>query len=199
MKKTPVLLALLCIAVLTACSNPFRGGRGNNEGTITIAFGNDSRAARLAVTADEITSYSIILTGPGGERITESVGRSGTVSISVRPGAWNITVRGMGPRPEEYAPDNDNDAVFQQRTMLRALGFGEAEVRAGENSSALIQMTSATEVENSRQLSLAINSAGSGMEKIIVVMNDIKAEAGNTIAEGQNIILVPGSNEVTIE
>jgi len=77
MRRAYVLFALLGIAALSACSNPFRGGSG--DGSITIAFG--SGAGRLAVTIDDITNHEITLIGGGGEPIIRDVGASGSVSI----------------------------------------------------------------------------------------------------------------------
>ena len=191
MRRAYVLFALLGIAALSACSNPFRGGSG--DGSITIAFG--SGAGRLAVTIDDITNHEITLIGGGGEPIIRDVGASGSVSIPVSPGTWTISIRAYGDRPGEY------NAAFPARTMLRAVGLSEVEVTAGENTRAVIQMISATEAANHAQLYAAINMARTdyGREKIIVLMGDIAAGNQYTVIGDHNITFIAyGDTDVII-
>jgi len=184
MKKSGGFLAVFCIAVLAACSNPFRP-RGVGEGTITIAFGTQGR---VAVQADDIPdmTHNIILTGPG-ETITETINGVGRVNIPVAPGTWNISVRGYGPRPDVY------DDSFPKE-MLRGLGSYTVEVRAGETSAAGVRMISAAEVRTARQLASAIylardDGAGrpDGGEKIIIITDDIATDVRHTVRSNQNI------------
>jgi len=184
MKKSGGFLAVFCIAVLAACSNPFRP-RGGGEGTITIAFGTQGR---VAVQEDDIPymTHNITLTGPG-ETITETINGVGRVNIPVAPGTWNISVRGYGPRPGAYC-----DSFPEE--MLRGLGSYTVEVRAGETSAAGVRMISAAEVRTDRQLASAINLArddGAGRpdggEKIIIITDDIATSVQHAVRSSQNI------------
>ena len=188
MKKTLAILAALCMATLSSCFSPWSGG---GEGSITIAFGTPSQAGRIAIQDNDIDSitYTISLTGPGGVPYQRSFTGRGLVTIPVAPGSWAIDIRAEGPRPSGY------DGSFPGQ-MLRAIGFGEADVRLGEDSPAEVRMISAVEVANHAQLSSAISLARiDGGEKIIFIMGDIEA-SGTYLIEtaGKNITLASNTD-----
>ncbi|MCL2232790.1 MAG: hypothetical protein FWB99_06905, partial [Treponema sp.] len=199
MKKAYALLAVLCIAILAACSNPLRPGRGG-EGTITIGFG---AASRIAVCREDLAdlTHEITLTGPGGT-ITRSITGHGNVSISVAPGTWNIAIRAVGDTPPGY--NNGITLVEHQfpSRMLRAIGFYRAEIRAGETTPVTVGMTSAVEVSNAAQLynaMLLARTDGADRhddgEKVIMLAGDITGvNMQMTVAAGQNITLASNYN-----
>jgi len=178
---------IVVMAMFGACFSPWAG----DPGYITISFGEyipeeqadavRSAAARRAVTPEEIPNLTHIITLYGnGAEVTERLIGAGTISISVLPGNWNIRIRAESP---------------EQR--LRALGFGEVRVVGRRQTSVEINMISATEVTNHAQLAAAIGSARTdGLEKIIVVTEDIVAASQLTIATDRQIILASNSNVV---
>jgi len=169
MKKIYTILAVLCVTVMSGCFSPWTGGHG----TITIGFGDAvAFGARSAVLPGEIPYlvHAVTLTGPGGQTVHYAIVGGTTANISVPAGIWHIRVRADGTQG------------------LRALGFGQVEVTAGQTAAAVITMSSAAEVSNHAQLAAAINNARTdGLEKIILVTQNIYAAAAFTIAPGRNI------------
>jgi len=169
---------IVIMALFSACFSPWAG----DPGVVTITFGDGGQeAARSAVTREEIPTLTHIITLYGnGTPVTATLIGAGTIVISVPVGNWNIRVRAESPEPAQ---------------TLRALGFGQVRVVAGQDASAAIYMVSATEVANHAQLAAAINTARTdGGEKIIVVMQDIYAAAQLTIGADRNITLASDSN-----
>ncbi|MDR0513123.1 MAG: leucine-rich repeat domain-containing protein [Treponema sp.] len=182
---------IVVMAMFGACFSPWAG----DPGYITINFGEytpeeqaavrsasaRSASARSAVTPEEIPNLTHIITLYGnGAEVTERLIGAGTISISVLPGNWNIRIRAESP---------------EQR--LRALGFEQVRVVGRRQTSVEIDMISATEVTNHAQLAAAIGSARTdGLEKIIVVTQDIVAASQLTIATDRQIILASNSNVV---
>ena len=196
MKKTYGLLAVLCIAVLGACSNLLRTG---GEGTIVIAFGT---GGRLAVQDSEIAAmtFQITLTGPGEAIVQREFSGSGQVSIAVMPGEWIVSIRAIGAAPEynNYIStllEYPSAYLFPPR-MLRAFGVSEEplEVRTGQRTLADVRMISAAEVSNHAQLLSAIGLARTdGREKIIMLTGNITAHSQYRISSG-NITLASEYN-----
>ena len=169
---------IVIMALFSACFSPWAG----DPGVITIDFGDGGQeAARSAVTREEIPTLTHIITLYGnGTPVTARLVGAGTVSITVLQGSWNIRVRAESPEPAQ---------------TLRALGFGQVQVRAGRSTPVAIDMISATEVSNHAQLAAAISSARTdGLEKIIVVTQDIVVTSQLTIGTDRNISLVSHNN-----
>ena len=167
---------------LVSCFSPWEGG----EGTITLVFGDStssihpvSAAAAIASFNADITSYQIILTGPGGITQTHSVEESGLVRIPVTPGDWNVTVRAIGDVPSSLA------GLFPGQTMLRTIGFadGPVTVSAGQTVGAEVTMMPALEISSHDQLFElgAILGNLDVSEAILILMNNITAEGEYTI------------------
>jgi hypothetical protein len=169
---------IVIMAVFSACFSPWAG----DPGVVTITFGDGGQeAARSAVTREEIPTLTHIITLYGnGTPVTARLVGAGTVSITVLQGNWNIRVRAESPEPEQ---------------TLRALGFGQVRVVAGRSTSAVVYMVSATEVANHAQLAAAISGARTdGLEKIIVLTEDMCASAQFTVGTNRHISLVSDSD-----
>ena len=201
MKKTYVLLAVVCMAALSACSNPLSSESGG-EGSITISIG---MAGRIAVTPgelDNITHY-LTLTGPGRpitNPLVYYIPGPGIANIEVAAGTWNISIRAVGDTPALYNAGIDAGYQFDSR-MLRALGFSAPiAVRNGESASAIIGMISAVEVANEAQLRSAISLArDDGREKIVLLQEDTDVNEPIIVPAGRNITLATSvSTGVTI-
>jgi len=171
---------IVIMAMFSACFSPWAG----DPGVVTITFGDGGQeAARRAVTPEEIPTLTHIITLYGnGTPVTARLIGAGTVSISARSGNWNIRVRAESPEPEQ---------------TLRALGFGQVRVVAGQQANAAVYMVSATEVANHAQLAAAISSARTdGLEKIIVLTQDMYASAQFTVGTNRHVSLVSDSDVV---
>jgi len=173
---------IVIMALFSACFSPWAG----DPGIVTITFGdgsqeNHSNAARSAVTREEIPTLTHIITLYGnGTPVTARLIGAGTVSITVLQGNWNIRVRAESPEPAQ---------------TLRALGFGQVRVVAGQQANAAVYMVSATEVANHAQLAAAINSARTdGLEKIIVLTQGMYASAQFTVGTNRHVSLVSDSD-----
>ncbi|MDR0512258.1 MAG: hypothetical protein LBG93_04050 [Treponema sp.] len=171
MKKGCAILAAVCVVLISGCFSPWTGG----EGTITIAIGD--RVAFAARSAAEpfdpsTMAHIISLTNPG-RTITQRVYGIGTFSFSLPAGNWDIRIR---------AEDNT------QEQTLRALGFGHVQVVARRSTSVNVYMIRTTEVANHNQLAAAITQARTdGLEKIIMITEDITVTSQLTIGPGRNI------------
>jgi hypothetical protein len=168
--------------MFNACFSPWAG----DPGFITINFGEYEpeeyrNAARSAVTPEEVPYLTHIITLYGnGTPVTARLQGAGTISITALPGDWYIRVRA------------EHSELGQ---TLRALGFGQVRVVAGRQANAVIDMISATEVTNHAELAAAIGSArNDGLEKIIVVMQDMYVTNQLTIAADRNITLASDSD-----
>ena len=190
MKRIFGLLAALCLVTLSACFSPWSGG---GEGTITIAFGSADQAGRTIITPEEATGFThyVTLTSPG--RITErrSFPGTGLLTVAVPPGVWTIDIRAEGPRPGGY------HATFPAQT-LRAVGSGQAEVQAGRDAPAVINMTSAAEVSTHAQLYSAIGQATDGREKIIFIAPPRQEQGINRIIRAEATYVIPAGANITL-
>jgi len=169
---------IVIMALFSACFSPWAG----DPGVVTITFGDGGQeAARRAVTPEEIPTLTHIITLYGnGTPVTARLVGAGTVSITVLQGNWNIRVRAESPEPEQ---------------RLRALGFGQVRVVAGQQANAAVYMVNATEVSNHAQLAAAINSARTdGLEKIIVLTQGMYASAQFTVGTNRHVSLVSDSD-----
>jgi hypothetical protein len=167
MKKLYAVLTAICMAVLVSCFSPWEGGEG------TIRFSIYPVSAAIAPFNADITSYQIILTGPGGVTQTHYAEGSGTVRIAVTPGEWNVAVRATG------APPFGHDDIFPAET-LRALGFADepVTVRAGQSVQAMVTMTTALEISTHYQLAALGDILGDldVSEAILFLTSNITAE-----------------------
>jgi len=165
MKNARVFFALLGIAALSACTNPFTGGGRGGEGTIAIAF--DSApvpvrfTARSVVDPDDMIHY-ITLIGSGGRTIPHRIEGLGPATISVPPGNWRVSVRGMGDRPDALS------AIEFRDLMVRAVGETSVEVLAGQSSPAIIEMISVIGIYTRGQLRDAVTADGLDVEVPLV-------------------------------
>ena len=176
-KKTAISDAkmILCITAVFAlaisfagCFSPWTG----NEGSVTISLGGRDEVGRWVINYQEHEEdsfeHEIILKGPGGT-IIRTLHGTGTVSIQLSPGTWQLVVRAMGDRTFS---DTSLVQTFNKNRLLRAIGFDNAvNVTSGGNTTVPIQMHPAIEVTNFDQLKKA-----SAYGEFIVIANDIVIE-----------------------
>jgi len=177
------IVIVICVFAISACSS-YSGEA--ETGVITISIPGSSQD-RIAVTPDQIPdlTHTITFTGPGTINPVTIPPGGGTqhLAVEVPAGAWTVNVRAEGPNVEY-----DYDFVDP---ILRALGAATLNVTAGTTTPASIQMISAFEVSNVWQLNVAINQARmDGLEKIIIVRQNIIAGGPFNIDASQNITLV---------
>ncbi|MDR2745819.1 MAG: hypothetical protein LBB77_00105, partial [Treponema sp.] len=113
----------LVFCLLSSCNNILPPDRG--EGTLVITLpGTPALPGRAALSSPVSNGiyYSITCTGPG-DRIDREASGGDTVTVSLIPGPWHITV----------------DAVYQGSPAGH--GEGDVEVQAGASNTAHITMT----------------------------------------------------------
>jgi len=128
MKIRKAFFAALCIAALglVACFSSWNGETG--EGTISINLGNNPALTQRSVTEvpDDFNAEYIITLTSAAEEVKRTIPLNDdstiTVTIAVSPGSWNVEVKALLDK-EPFAE-----------------GTNRVTVRAGENSSVLIQM-----------------------------------------------------------
>lgn len=203
----PVHLAVAGIVFFTAallfsgCFSPW----GGDEGTLSINLGGNgqARAGWNIYAENGKYSHEIILEGPGGTIRKTIDGGSRSASFQLVPGTWQVTVRAMGERPEGpgfyYA-----DHGFPE-TMLKALGYADVVIKAGQKSSASMDMATATEVFNEEQLSAALGWLSSDIEEYVLVANDIPdldgtipVSAAATLLADRNVRITRGVGHTDI-
>ena len=187
-RKVPLVLLVTLAVALSGCFSDYGGA-----GTLVIGLGG---GGRLYVNPKEAASleHEVILKGPGGT-ITRKIFGQGTLSFELVAGEWDVKVRAIGDRPEDY------DALFTGARMLRALGWASVEIKAGKSSMARIDMISATEVSNWDQLDAVIDFISDFPELLpeeIVVVKGELAFDGGTIYINRKITLMAEKNDAVI-
>jgi len=109
-----VIPVVFVIALITGCS------MGGETSAIVLDFGQGGNAR--AVGMGELT-HVIVFSGPTGSKTVNVAKGGGSISVSVVPGTWNISVT----------------AYYQDEVY--AMGTGTAEVKAGKITNVSIQMT----------------------------------------------------------
>jgi len=187
----PVLAFIVALS-LTTCFSAYRG----DTGTLVFSLQNPGNS-RLIMDPVEVETleHEIILKGPGGT-ITRKITGSGVLSIELVPGSWYVKVRAIGDRPEDYKN------LFNETTMLRAMGMETVEVKAGQRTPAKINLFSATEVTSWEQLSEVINIYSEFLDEkrregIIVVKGELFARDFIPI-EDIKITLMTEGDDATI-
>ena len=109
-----VISVIFVVAVLVGCS------MGGETATIVLSVGRagDARAVSLSE-----LSHVIVFSGPTGSKTVNLPSGGGSVTVSVAPGTWTISVT----------------AYYQGEVY--ATGSATAEVRAGKSTSVSVQMT----------------------------------------------------------
>jgi hypothetical protein len=187
------IIIFICAITLfvSSCFSPYRGG---DEGTFSIAVGSGSSGNRVAmswlpsgVDSDDLT-HTIHLSGPGSSQ-TVSVTGTQTVSFSVVPGKWEITVEGSLEDGE-----------------ILSVGSATVNITPGDNGRIPITMRSSPYyyVSDSNEWNnaiTAITNGGNNKEYMIFLTNDIVAAGytSNTFGSASNInVTVLGSKTITL-
>ena len=181
------LFMIIFVMVLKSCFSPWAGDL--THGNLILSFASYERSV---FSSDEVADFEheLIFTGPGGTH-TRSISGPGTVKISLEPGNWYVSVKAAGNRPQVYPASE-----FPQSRMLRAMGWASVNIRAGQNNSASVRMTSAAEAGNNNQLNIIIDNMPDRSEKIILITRDIELPAASSLAliGNKTIMLVSEQN-----
>jgi hypothetical protein len=181
MKKIFVLLTVCFPLVLSGCFSEYDSG----EGAIKISLGGS--AARVAVKnpGAEITRYELTLTSSG--KSLAPINITGSATVSVPAGKWELNVRAYGPTPLVFGDgEGEWDTFPYTNRFLRGLGETTIEVKTGQTSEAVILMVNAVEVRNWEQLVTASQNVAHGThdigkEEIIVIKENIELSAALSI------------------
>jgi uncharacterized repeat protein (TIGR02543 family) len=120
--KTAIcLFGVILFLILSSCSGPFSGG-GMETATLTINLGGGGRAASPDDATLAQLIYVAVLSGPSTIKAGPTEPGTRTLSVSVVPGRWNITVTA-------YL----DGEVFAE-------GSDSVDVRSGQKSSVSIKM-----------------------------------------------------------
>jgi uncharacterized repeat protein (TIGR02543 family) len=142
--KTAIcFLGAILFLLFSGCSGPFTGEA--ETGTLTINFGAGGRRAAAyppsTATLKRI-SYEINLSGPSTKKVGPTAPGTQTVSISVAPGFWDITVT-ASLDGEKYAEGSSASSV---------------EVKAGQTASVTVKMHSIGTPDLSGTITIAPNT-----------------------------------------
>ena len=124
-----VLFILVIILIFSSCFSPWKG----DEGIFSISIGGSGSGRVVLPWNKDLDSKDLVhvitLEGPGLKQ-TVSITGAKTVSFSVVPGLWNITIEA-----NEVRLDGDEEYRF-----LAAFGYRTVDIKPGLNSAITIQM-----------------------------------------------------------
>jgi hypothetical protein len=175
--------AFFCILILciSACFSPL----SDNNGSITLSVPGQS-ASRSVVTdseASQFLRYDYIMSGPG-KTITGSFSHTQNVKVSVIPGKWTISINAYG---KKYGDQ------IQTEIVLRGTGITEINVRAGQNTQAIVPMVTTTEVTSWNDLVTAVaGTPYNNREEVVIIKNNLTATSSAMI-DRKITILTDGS------
>ena len=184
LKKKVIIMSVFVLCLLIGCFSP------GDEATITLNFGGrNSRAGAGGPIPDmEGLDYTIVLTGPA-DTITLYHSGTGTITATVTPGNWNITVTAAYRELEPTAI-----YLFYNAEKAVAKGSQEAVIKSGHINTVTVNMTGDYPQSGSTQFS------EDALEKIFT--EDIQNSPGDfTISIGTpeidqtlNVVLHPCQN-----
>jgi len=128
--KILVFIALVACSLSIGCQNPMAGNDKDDDASLTITINGGDRAAVDSLSWEPTTkvvdlSHTIIMTNSSGVSIQPRMGvKAGqSAQFKVAPGHWVITVR-----------------AYTSNGVLKAEGFGYAELKPGPNKTVYIKM-----------------------------------------------------------
>jgi len=178
MKKIQyIFYVVLIAAVLGACFIPMEG-----KGNLTISWGNTSSRAFFE-SLDTLSSINVVITDTADNTIiNETLNNSSSVSYTVEPGIWTITVKGY------------------VKETLSVMGIEQVTVEAGKIATVELGLYTVTEVKNWRALNDAIGAndevyaKSPGREELFILTGNFIASS--TITIQRPIILI--SEDITV-
>jgi len=122
--------------VFSACFSPWQ----DDKGTFSVSIGGGNNRAVALVGGNEYTIENLLhiitLTGPGTGQETRIIGAK-TVSFTVDPGRWHISVKAYNPSDfEQYSIE---DMPIEGMEPVAA-GSADINVKAGKNNPVIIPM-----------------------------------------------------------
>ncbi|MDR3249204.1 MAG: hypothetical protein LBT39_10515 [Treponema sp.] len=191
--KYGIVLAVVC-ALLGSCFSPYKDGE-DGLGAIVIGL-PDARSVVTDAEAGSL-SYTVTLTGPG-DTITRTISSMG-LSVKVIPGDWVVEIKAYG---------KENGGISGLDTFLRAVNRPvTVTVRPGENTPAIINMVTATEIDVTTSTAwvdlqtAATGTTATGREEIIYLKGNGTHSftgAAQTISIQRNVtIIAEGSWTIT--
>jgi hypothetical protein len=117
--RTVIPAVVLIILAFSGCFAPW----GDDSATVTLNMGGRNGRA----VDPETLNYTIVLTGPTGT-ITRQHSGSGTVTIPVVPGNWNIAISAY------MEPESGKTLLFSNGDGPYAQGSQDANIKAGPNT-----------------------------------------------------------------
>jgi uncharacterized repeat protein (TIGR02543 family) len=195
MKKSLFFLTTIFTFLVSSCFSPWQG-----EGNLELSLGGGGRSRSLvdkSAGSQELAalSYKLVFSGPGGT-FTRSLGEGTTRAVyKLANGKWRISVRAYADR--DATPYAAYPNIFPPGQMLRGVGETEVEVTSS-GASVVIELTSATEVENWVQLEEAasgtylLQPSNQGREEIIFIKKSFEINPTGSAAAvgiGRNITL----------
>jgi len=190
-RKIIPLFFIFAIIILIAgsCFSPWKGETGEGKLIINLSLGS-----RAIIDPEKIAlfEHEIILKGPGGT-ISRKINGTGTVSIELAAGKWDLKIRAT-----EHDPLGDSPAAHGQ--ILRALGWSNVTIKAGQISTARVDMFSASTVTDWEELKGLIEDVDLPQllpEEIFVIKGDLSVT--DYIIVDRKITIIAESDDVFIQ
>ena len=182
MKSMRFYLAVIFAIIVSGCFSPWKGDEG--AGTFSIGVGSeegetDARFLNWGVVWDLV--HTIRLSGGPGPDQVRTVTHNQTMSFSVAPGHWNISVEA------------------RKNGELIARGFSGANIRPGPNGMVSVQMRPELiwkeEVSDWQGIAEIVSGSVAGSEIVILIKNDY--HAFNTFNADDKIV-IGGGKQITL-